>query len=58
MKHGRVVVSVVSHAHSDLVAKLLDDLNRSCARTGSSPFSVARVCRSRSIVASPTDRSE
>jgi len=31
MKDGRVVVSVVSHAQGDLVAKLLDDLNRSCA---------------------------
>ena len=31
MKHGRVVVSVVSHAYGDLVAKQLDALNRSCA---------------------------
>ena len=30
MKNGRVVISVVSHAQGDLVAKLLDDLNRSC----------------------------
>jgi N-acetylglucosaminyl-diphospho-decaprenol L-rhamnosyltransferase len=30
MKDERVVVSVVSHPEGDLVAKLLDDLNRSC----------------------------
>lgn len=30
MKDGRVLVSVVSHAQGDLVASLLDDLNRSC----------------------------